>query len=175
MLNWLEIYIYFLLPITIFFVALSVVRLKQNVNDTLGIYSVFIAFIVGVFGLMFCSAPVAEHNSYWGGKWTHENSKLISLSNDNSISGNLTRGTGSIQGDVSCSFALEWPDETVTVQSASTKDVVFHPNDEGIVKVLLWHSIEYYPRGVFTKEREKGHKYHIWIPRDNMNYYIKFN
>ncbi len=177
MLNWLEIYCYLILPVVIASIILSVYRFKKtnDDNDNIANASAMVALFVGIFGFMACVMPGSCMDSYWGGKWTHEDSKLISLSNNDTISGNLTRGTGNIQGDVACSFALEWPDGTVTIQASSTQHVIFHPNDDGIVKVLQWHSIEYYPRSIADKEREHGCKYHIWIPRDKMNYYIKFN
>lgn len=178
MLNWLEIYCYIVLPITISLIWFSVYRFKERgCSDNIGITSTYIGIFGAFIMFMVCSISIVEQDSYWGGEWSHEESKLISMENSNGVSGNFTRGTGTISGNTTCSFALEWPDGIMTIDSADTDNVIFHPNDDGIAKVLVWHSIKYMPRATTKdfKSREYKHTYHIWIPRDKINRYVKFN
>lgn len=179
--NWLEMYaVYAAAPTAIIIIILQLVKRKvhcsSNVEAGLDITSIVIGMVV------FMLSPIyflnkSDDATNWGGYNSHEDYKLISLENSPSSSGSFYRGTGSNSPDMGCAFALEAPDQTVQIIVVSSSDVTFHPNDDGIVKVSRHNATYTMPLAIDPDKVHATNYYHwhIWIPRDSMNRYIKFN
>lgn len=116
---------------------------------------------------------------YWQGD-------IISLENTSSQSGNISSSgnftgwtmNGNISQSTNCSFVLDWKNGNITIQNADSSKIIFHEaTDDRSVAQLHMNTFEY------TKGFRKGKYFwdqtdfvwHIWIPKNNIKKYIKFN
>lgn len=175
--TYLQIYFYCVVPVAlicVFFGFFNIIKHKQFDNIISG-------FFVGAFGVLVLGFPLCgiffEHDDeYWTHKYTHKECKLVSLSNGPSVTGSLYHGTGNISGDTSCSFAVEWPDKTITIITESTKKIIFVPT-KGETSVEHYIPIRNFPRSVSQRETEmiQHSVWRIYLPKESINTYIKFN
>jgi len=114
--------------------------------------------------------------------------ELISLENNRGNESNLSGGgsflgwsvSGRSESATSCSFVTKWTNNNITITTDNTSRIIFHEVEGSQCKVEKHTQVFYYPYKIGGESKNSfwandRYERHIWVPKDQIKSYIKFN
>lgn len=182
MLNWLEIIILIVVSI----VALHVIyRVIKNYNTEFdssdNLFGTLMCLsIIGFFGCMFSGIFLSSVREYTGNNEVRRTASIVSLENATTTTGNVMGSafgfSGASEGVVTCNFIIEESDG-MRYLTEDTDRIVFHEATDGKVQAIKTAPTFIYKYAI-TKTvwvEDARYTWHVYIPKESINRYIKFN
>jgi len=165
---------------------------KDNETEYFGCIGNFFGPPLGIIGLLlfflsFIFFPILPTYPKYGGYSTYCSGELISLENSKSLSGEFSGGgsflasnySGKMGGATFCSFVINWNNNNMAIITEDAKNISFHVA-EGENYTAQKECREFWYPYRLKGEKNKywalnDYVWHIWIPKDSIQKYVKFN